>query len=62
MTWAEVQESLDRFFEAPENRAIAVSGGLIVLSLRSAGMDEATIAQRVAELRRIANEPLPPKK
>jgi hypothetical protein len=57
MTWGETQESLDRFFETPENRAISITGGLIVLSMRSAGTDEATIAQRIAELRRLENAP-----
>jgi hypothetical protein len=55
LTVNEVKTALDRFYDTPENLPIPIANALTIISGRASGIDEPTLQQMIANLRRDAS-------
>jgi len=56
LTFDEIRESLDRLYDVPENRQIAISDGLNVISQRATGTSEEDLRASIEKLRAAASK------
>jgi hypothetical protein len=62
LTWREVSNALDRFYNTSENGPIEISVALTIIAMRAVGLEESKIESATKEARRIATNPGPASK